>query len=414
MTFQPTPAKPTFTVIAEYEQSGQPRTVKDFTAHLRSASTHRTGAGLLPLRRMSGPGALHRSGTEADGRNTVPMYRRGTTLMLDVPGLAPQKFTPAALRVVMDSPRFLLMPLDAADVQAAEKMCRAATDDDERSLGQVLAVLRRMVVSSKMLILTDALDRTFYRPDDVARDDVSGWAQALCVSDDPDGWRVLAAHALSAASDANQPYVDERGVTSVRHYLSLIQQAEDKMQRTVLGRRSSVAASAGLALAETVEQMWSTVTRIDPLLITPHLMRGEVVQLSSTQWTTPGLAGVLSTPSKVKVGEVLALMGNRIVNTTLSDLGFDPTQQALVGVFRTGSNNRGGRSGRHAVKAGGRTILEDMHTFTGPIYLTAAPIPSRQMNSTAKWSIGDESKMADLPGIAMPLDIAVAGGPVED
>ncbi|WP_162802081.1 hypothetical protein [Ornithinimicrobium murale] len=408
-----TSAQPTRDVLAAYRGAGHDPSTRHFTAHMRAASaSHLVNRG-RPLRRMAGPGGLHRSGTEPDGRNTVPVWigKEGTMLSMPGEGLPPVRATASQVRTILDSAQYLLMPLTPRAASALESAIERDGDPELRKVAQHVGVLRRMTASSKMLVLSAALSRTFWTPVEQENDDVTAWAAALGTSDDPDGWRELAGHAMTPAHDYQAKHTDESGMASVREYGKIIRDTEDRIASDVLRRRSATSAATGFEMATSVEEHFGAICRTDELLIPFYLLSGEVVEVSGRRWEGGSVVGALSTPSKVRTGDVLAILGRRVVDLRLADLGYDEQSETLLGVFgRTIRTQEKGRGPSAAALA----VLSDVVEHSGPVYITISPFGSFGTASTVKWSRADETSMDPLAPISMPLDVAVAGAPVGD
>lgn len=407
-----TSAQPTRDVLAAYEAGDHPRNVRHLSAHMRAASAEHLSAHGRPLRRMAGPGGLHRSGTETDGRNTVPVWLTDKGVVMSVPGagLAPTRVTAEQVKAVLGSPRFLLMPLTPRAAMALESAVGRGGSDEAASTAQHVGVLRRLTASSKMLVLSTALARAFWTPAGTEADDVTAWAAALGTSDDPDGWRELARHALTSADDHRGKHTDEHGMVTAREYAVQIQNIEDKMDPAVLGRRSATSAASAFSMATSVDEHWSAICRTDELLVPYYLRTGEVVEVSDRAWVGSSVHGSLSAPSKVKCGDVLVMLGRRIADVNLADLGYDDETETLIGVFGTRTTDP--RAGRRLTPAK-RAVLHDLAEHRGRVFITAAPYGAMTSASTALWSRADETTMNPLASLNMPVDLAVAGAPVE-
>lgn len=406
-----TSAQPTRDVLAAYEAADHPRNARHLTAHMRQASVQHLATSGRPLRRMAGPGGLHRTGTETDGRNTVPVWLTPKGVVMSVPGtgLAPTRVTAEQVKAILDSPRFLLMPLTQRAAMALESAVGRGTDQAASFTAQHVGVLRRLTASSKMLVLSTALARAFWTPTGTEDDDVTAWAAALGTSDDPDGWRDLAAHALTRAADHRGKHTDEHGMQTAREYIVQIQNIEDKMSAEVLGRRSATSAASAFSMATSVDEHWSAICRTDELLVPYFLRTGEVVEVSDRKWVGSTVVGSLSAPSKVKCGDVLVMLGRRIADVNLADLGYDEQTETLLGVFGTKATTDKGRRLTPAKRA----VLHDVAEHKGRAFITAAPYGAMVSASTALWSRADETMMNSLAPLNMPVDLAVAGAPVE-
>lgn len=408
-----TSTRPTYTAIDSYASSTCTPNIKGFTEHLRAASA----ASSVPLRRMAGPGSLRRAGTEDDGRNTVPLWVGPHGMMADVPGVGTMRIKTDTLDQALSSARYLLMPLTPQAAFLAESYCqkRAGSSTPDAEVSQLIAVLRRMECSSMLLVLTSALARTFWTPAGMDGADLPGWCAAFRVSNDPAGWRLLAQAVLNPASDHEAKHTDENGIVTHREYGQNIMQMEDKVDKSILRRRSTTNAAAAYDLVTSIDEQWGAICRTDALLIPYHLLRGEVVEVHRRSWQGSQVAGVLSTPCKVRTGSVLVMLGRRVVDMELAGLGFDNDRDELVGLFGKRKATRGNTAGRGRYRDVGRVAaLHDLHDHAGSVYMTTAPfMGAGRSSSIFKWASGDTKHLGVLAPMDMPVDIAVAGAPVE-
>lgn len=410
---------PTYAAIAAYERQGHAPSPRQFTNFMRKASAEHLATKRRPQRRMAGPGGLHRNGTDPDGRNTVPVWSTPEGLMMSMPGddLPPVRVSAEGIRTVLDSPRYLLMPLSPRIAAALETVIERSGELDDRRTAHQVGVLRRMTASSKMLVLSTALGRTFWTPAGQDESNITAWSRALGTQDGPAGWRDLAGHALLPAFDYDTRYVNEHGVVQVRGYNKQIREAEDEVcQSDTLRKLSTSAAVAGYSMCTAVDGLFAAICRTDPLLIPYYLLTGEVVAMTARRFEGSLLVGELSTPSKLRSGkDMLVIMGDRISDVHLDSLGYDEDRDVLLGAVaqtktaRRADAKRGRSSG--VDEAG---LLFDMGRYDGVIYLTDRPFSPRQTASPAKWSSASTESLPPLAPMNMPLDVAVAGAPVGD
>lgn len=383
----------TRTALDTFGVAPGPRTRATLTALLRAASATEVAAGRGPARRMMMPGSLRRSGSEADARNTVPLWVAGNTPMLAMPEESPQRATGNLVAQVLRSPRMLLMPLTPTAATFTARVLSESADPDAGWAGQCLSVLGGLTSSSKLLVLTSALDRTFHLPAGAPKHDLALWASWFGTSRSLTGARSMAA-AVLADHTRSGPENQGRATLSgqVRHWQMAVQQIEDSTLDD-LGGRSATRAAAAFIAAGSVNDGFAAMCRLDPLLRPLHLLSGEVAKVTSLRRTqrADDIVATFALPAKVKPGAMVLVDDHRVHDFSVRTVSYDEAGVELV------AYGRARRSRQYALPSAG----------------IAAPAPffSHGKVAVARWNSADTatSKLRDLPPVAMPVDVAVAG-----
>lgn len=370
-------------------------------AQVREQSAARLAERGCLLTRMAGASAISRASTRKDGSDlTFLAVGRSGLLAVDGDGTRPVTFD--VLQSVLTSTGRMPVPVDrhavAAMVRVAEQGGRAHSH-----VAREIGVLHRLPVSTRMFTLTDALDRKLWAPTGMDRGSLTGWSRVLGHGG---GFDVRAGQAMASLvldTSANQPR--QRGIVKV------VQDMEDVLTRTA-GRPGAMAAASLFRLAGSLGEAWAAYQRIDALLHRAYLARGEVVAVSNVRWDRGQAIGDLSTPCKLKPREVMAFtVGDDSDDFTLrlASLGFDG---GLIGVFSTTGTGRSRRGPGRAEQAR-RARLSRLVEQAVPFYVTSTPyLAARSGGVDPRWFT--PGPLAPVDGPALPVDIAIAGGPVGD
>ena len=382
--------------------AGERVVADDFIAHMRERSGQNHEQTGQPLRRMAVPGALRRHGSEPDGRNAVLLYMSKSGLMLAAPGMEPVKATGSILTPLEKLSKHIIVALDSRSAATAQAMCER--DERSKELASKIEVQRHMDVSSKLMILDRALNRTFWAPDEKRAYDIAYWCDLFGVTNDPSGWTNLAGACMFNPSGD--------GVSRYNGLVTTIYKREESMENSLGKRASSIHGASLFNNQTTVTEAWDAICRIDPLLRPLYIASGEVVELINPSWMARGgsVQAGMSSPCRLRVGSVLVCFDDGTVSdVSLSGMDFD---DRLIGVF----SSRGSRTSREKKTRSSASsawqVLQRLSEPGGRVYATAAPFLADGKTSWVKrWSSERPEDMPVLDPIDLPVDIAIAGAP---
>lgn len=375
--------------------------VSKYDAKRRAASKIAVDGGGEPVRRMSAPGAVRRAGCSPDATGVVPFWLSKHGLVCVMPGEEPQRATAEIAANAFSLPHLVAAPVDRASLRAMVSMCRKA-GEVHKTTARLIDFASRLPISSHLLVLTDALARTFWMPAGRAADDIENWRIVFGAPSGAAGLLALAARVY-----------DEGGVTGRQGgYFKALLQSEDAAVKSVSNRGASAAAAA-FSASNAISEAWSAVERTDSILRERFLHTGEVVKVRPLHTVPGGVVARVSTPFRLRTGGVIVIdesrtgdTGERVLDATLTDLGFDDGLLAVFGGSE-GGIKRSGRS--HGVTA----MLAAM-AARDTLLVTAAPYLGKGRSSSVwRWASSGGLEGVDVPERDLPFDVALAGAPYE-
>jgi hypothetical protein len=185
-------------------------------------------------------------------------------------------------------------------------------------------------------------------------------------------------------------------------------ESEDKALESVV-RRGASSAMAAYDASNSVSEAWGAYERIDTILRYRYLVTGEVARVTPIRRNGSEVVAALSTPFKVREGEVMVVSESDPSQLTrpaaLVALGYDVTH-GLIGAFAS----PGKRSRSDAIPT-----LIAAHAARESVLITGSPyLGSGSFTpSVFRWATKNGAEQAEPIVRDVPLDVALAGGPVE-
>lgn len=369
-------------------------TITSFEAERRATSVKES----QPIERMAAPSTLRRASTAEDGHLVAPFWTKGSDLMVAFPGEAPKIADAESVSTAFNSPGILAMPVDRTAHKAMIKRCDKA-GETHRATTRLLDFAVRMPMSSRMLVLTEALARKFWIQTDLSTSSVTDWCTAFGMTRKVESLVWLAGRVF-----------DETNMTGKQNtYRTSMFEAEEKALASVVERGTS-AAIAAFESSNSVSEAWSAYERIDAVLRYRYLVTGEVARITPIRRNGTEVVAALSTPFKVREGEVMAVSESDRDGLTrpcvLSSLGYDEVH-GLIGTFS--SPGKRSRSDAIPTLIAAHAARESL-LITGSPYLGAGNFTA----SVFRWTTKSGAEKAEAIERDTPLDVTLAGAPVGD
>ena len=202
----------------------------------------------------------------------------------------------------------------AATPEAAERVRHAA---------RIVQYARAAAMSSRVVVLTEALARKYYPPGDAG--DIRCWRTAFGFGQGTGALALMLA--ATYRDDTHRRYSNQS-----RDPFRAMLLAEDTAVEALRHAYTSSAATAWKA-AEKIGEAWDSATRTDVLLRHRHLLDGSVVRAHPTSAGLDRVDAALSLPVRIKKGKVVVMPDD----DHSADLGY----AALTGLSMTGDDLTG-------------------------------------------------------------------------
>jgi len=354
-----------------------------------------------PVPRCAVPTALRRDSVAPDGSTSTFLWIRGGRVLQAVPGGTPVVATALSVAASVTAPGSVAVPVNAATLRAVEAALGRHPVDTTSDAGQQVRHATRIVqyagaaaVSSRVVMLTEALTRKFYLAGDVT--DIRCWLGAFGVGPGPEGFgRLLAA---TFGDDTGRRYSNQS-----RNPFRAMLLAEDTAVEALKHSYTASAATAWKA-AEKIGEAWDSATRTDVLLRHRHLLDGSVVRAQPIAATSDGVDASLSLPVRIKKGKVVVMPDD----DRTPDLGY----ATLGALSMTGDDLTAAfTEQKGAVRSFG--MLRDAATRNSTVLVTGEPfLGSTPRVYGGRWGTRTEPAPGE-PARArrqVPLDVVLAGG----
>lgn len=353
-----------------------------------------------PGGRMAAPSCLRRASVDPSGSFVVPFWMKGSDLMVAFPGESPKKANPESITTAFHGAGMVAMPVDRLAQKVMVRTCERA-GDAHRNLARQIEFAVRLPMSSKLIVLADALARKFWIQPTLSAKEVTDWCTAFGMIR-----KVESLHWL-----AGQVF-DESGMTGKQTtYRTTMFEAEDKALEKII-ERGAPAAMASFEASNTIGEAWGAYERIDTILRYRYLVTGEVARVTPINRVGSDVTAKLSTPFKVREGEVMVVSESDSAQLTRSAklvaLGFDDVH-GLIGTFGSiGSSTRRGASDAIPTMIAAHAARESV-LITGSPFLGSGNFTP----SVFRWATQAGAEKADRIERDVPLDVSLAGAPTE-
>jgi len=355
-----------------------------------------------PVPRCAVPTALRRDSVAPDGSTAVFFWLDRKTLLQagrHQPAVAASATSIAAAVI---SPGTVAVAVNAAALRAVEStLTRGATAatpeaaERARHAARIVQYAGAAAMSSRVVVLTEALSRKFYLGGDAS--DIRAWQQAFGLGSGPSALADLLA--ATFRDDTNHLYSNQ-GRDPFRAMLLAEETAVEALRHSY----TSSAATAWKA-AEKIGEAWDSATRTDLLLRHRHLLDGSVVRAQPAATVRDRVDAALSLPVRIKKGKVVVMPDD----DHTPDLGY----ATLTGLSMTGDNLIGSfTEQKGAVRS--FAMLRDAAAAQQTVLVTAEPfLGSTPRVFGGRW--GTRGTQPDPGGQSaqrrqVPLDVVLAGG----
>lgn len=379
-----------------------------YDAEQRALATARGAA----IARMAQAAAPRRASTAQDATTTLFLFVRDGTLMCQVPGGPTETAAAALVCESVLSPGRVLAPVNPAAAMMLDRLMRSVADDRglpadvqeaHRQAVRLLRYARNAAVSSKYLLLTEAMTRKFYPPSTVRLTDLRGWASSVGVAIPRQSPARGFAQLLSMVWDEDPTLsVGFGGGTSDPYQTILKSEANVDEAATRAGAGS---AATQYAAAVAVSEAWSTLCRVDPILRDRGEVAGETTRIRVIRQDRARFVATPAGAVRVKEGRcILTHAGRRpgpVERAVLEAFGIENGELRLI-------LNRDGKVSSRGVGASTALLLESLHDGVD-LLLSAAPFlqPSKRI-AARHWS-GQQVKPEDRVTRDVPLHVMLAG-----
>jgi hypothetical protein len=293
------------------------------------------------------------------------------------------------------------VPANTAALRAVETALGRVRPDTTTEAGQHIRHATRIVqyagaaaVSSRVVVLTEALARKFYLAGDGS--DIRAWRTAFGLGPDPASLAELLA--ATYRDDTNRRYSNQSR-DPFRAMLLAEETAVDALQHSF----TSSAATAWKA-AEKMGEAWDSATRTDVLLRHRHLLDGSVVRAQPIGTALGRVDAMLSLPVRLKKGKVVLMPDD----DHTPDLGY----ATLDGLSMTGDDLTGAfTEQKGALRSFG--MLRDAAAANTTVLVTAEPfLGSTPRVFGGRWGSRTTPAVDGQPAARreVPLDVVLAGG----
>ncbi|MFC8797251.1 hypothetical protein ACFT2C_05935 [Promicromonospora sp. NPDC057138] len=386
-----------------------------------------------PMRRTRAPGIFGQGGAVggsvddvgvwADGRGTLRTCLLGepgrsarlTARLLDKALVMPEKDKESGSGVYPDleRPRRLVVPDDATMrrvIGAAEAWARrgvgtGGAGDMARSLPFRLHLALGLVASTRVVVLTRALSRSFWLPAGLDGGVLASWQRAFGVPPSEGGPGLLgylakrARDGSTSTTWAGHAFRSESAALTAARFRGL------RAAVTVYGRAAAADAATRAILTA------------DPLLLERGTLDGTVSRLRMLNLYEDSFTASVSLPFRLRPGKQVLLVdpragdGDEWVETTLLSVHVETVAGRDLVTVRVAGATRKGRLSRLIETVAQRPARE--------LYVMDAPyLPFRTDTLATRWTQRAEARRAGdaalgLAAREVPLDVLIAGAPEE-
>lgn len=361
-----------------------------------------------PTDRMAMASSPRRMSTSPDGSTAVFVFRRDSKLVCSQVGRALYPATPDSLHHIMNNPGQVLAPVSAkvlTDLIEAMKqtLIRPATPEQDHKNRRTLRMLgfaQSVPVSSKVVVLVDAIARKLYPPEHAGTLTLHAWAKMLGVrisTDDPaQGMAVLLGRCWQQSVTPFFAQSDDPWLTIVKSEMT----AEESCEYGGSGNSATM-----FMACQAISGGWEAVTRIDPLLRRRCEASGDVVRVKITGQDGAAFLASVSGAARLKEGPCI------LTATDLLDATVDYVDLRSFMVGSSGLQVVLGRERRRTRQV--NTAADKLlHAALGDgrgLFLSGAPfLAAARKVYPAHWS-GNAVKPEERVSRNVPLHVMLAG-----
>lgn len=268
-----------------------------------------------------------------------------------------------------------------------------------QDLARTVAYMARQPVSSKVVVLTDLLQRRFYLPSDLNVESLGDWQKALPSATGPFALFDAAIHGDDPDDALTNNYISKAYRT--------MRSAEAGL-RSTLTKRSGKDSDKAYGFACSIQNGWNALRCFDPIAGSATVAEG-----LTADWTPVGrnerseIVGTVTEPFRLRPGAIRVIphgMQERDGFGQLTSVGFDPATglTAAIGVL---SSVRGPGTGGFKVFDG--ALMEGV-----PVRITSEPfllVQQARDDYSARWTGNGPRSPQGFERRDVPVDVALAG-----
>ena len=379
-----------------------------YDAEQRCAATAKGRAVL----RMAQAAAPRRASTAQDATTTLFLFVRDGSLMGQMPGGPVEPASSTTICRTLLGPGKVLAPVNPAAAATLDRLMRSAADnaalaadlqDDHRQAVRLLRYARHAAVSSKYLMLTEAMGRKFFPPSAVRLTDLRGWASGVGITiqrqSPADGFARL----LSMVWDQDPELSVAFGGSTSDPYQAIIKSEANVDEATAHAGAGSAATQYAAAVA--VSEAWSTLCRVDPVLRARGEVAGESTRIRVIRQDKSRFVAAPAGAVRVKEGRcILTYAGRRA----------GPVERVELEAFRVENGelrvvlNRDAKVGSRGAGSSTALLLESLHEGVD-LLMSAAPFLQPSKRIAARHWAGRAVKAEDRVTRDVPLHVMLAG-----
>lgn len=314
--------------------------------------------------------------------------------------------TAGLVKDVLARPGGRVVVTDRAALRSFLRTLERLASPAGRTAAMQLRACSRIPVSTKLVVLADALNERFWLPEGFDPSDIKDWKRALAAPSGPAGIRSLLAAAETSHLGEKPLGVLVTAATSVRRLTGLVMKVADST--------GSKAAIDGYLAAEKIGDAWGVLRAFDPIGRHEAVAEGTMSRIKVTgRDERSRVLAVLSQPCRMRTGNVVLLDPHsdaRLGTARLSQITYQ-AGLGLMGIF-VPAPKQGGKPGEimaQAFSAMDRAVREVGELIIGnDPSIAADPTPSFA-GARAMWDRSAD-QVRSVSGRDVPLDVALAGG----